>query len=110
MAAPADPRLTAFVADHLPTIVRRFAPERVIAFGSRVSGEPHRHSDLDLLIVAAAFQGVPWLDRAVAVLDAIGAPFAMDVLCYTPDEFSRKREEIGIVRTAVETGVELLAA
>lgn len=57
----------------------------------------------------ASFDGVRWLDRAVAVLTAIGAPFAMDVLCYTPEEFARKSDEIGIVRTAVETGTELYA-
>jgi hypothetical protein len=34
----------------------------------------------------------------------------MDVLCYTPVEFARKLHEIGIVRTAVETGIELHAA
>jgi uncharacterized protein len=110
MAPRTDPRLSAFVTDHLPAIVQRFAPERVIAFGSRVSGEPHLHSDLDLIVVAESFRDVHWLDRSVAVLDAIGAPFAMDVLCYTPGEFARKLDEIGIVRTAVETGVELHAA
>lgn len=110
MAERTDPRLRAFVRDHLPVIVQRFAPERVLAFGSRVSGEPHRRSDLDLVVVAEAFRDVPWLDRPVRVLEAIGAPFAMDVLCYTPEEFHRKAEEIGVVRTAVETGIELHAA
>lgn len=110
MAPRTDPRLSAFVAEHLPVIVERFAPERVLAFGSRVEGEPHRHSDLDLIVVAASFRGIPWLDRPVAVLNAIGAPFAMDVLCYTPEEFARKATEIGTVRTALETGIELHAA
>jgi hypothetical protein len=62
---------------------------------------------LDLLIVADSFREIPWLDRAFAVLTAIGAPFAMDVLCYTPEELARKADEIGIVRTALETGVQL---
>jgi len=110
VASRPDPRLNAFVDEHLPVIIETFAPTLVLAFGSRVGGEPHLHSDLDLLIVGAAFEGTPWLDRSVAVLNAIGAPFAMDVLCYTPTEFARKAEEIGIVRTAVETGTELYAA
>ncbi len=107
MATRTDPRLNAFVTEHLPVLVDQFDPSRIIAFGSRVDGEPLRYSDLDLVIVADSFRGIPWLDRAAAVLIAIGAPFAMDVLCYTPEEFARKAEEIGIVRTAVETGVEL---
>lgn len=110
MATRTDPRLKEFSDKHLPVIVERFAPARVLAFGSRVTGEPHRYSDLDLIVVADTFEGTPWLDRSVAVLNAIGAPFAMDVLCYTPEEFARKSKEIGIVRTAVETGTELYAA
>lgn len=110
MAAQSDPRLKAFIDEHLPVIVDRFAPAQVLAFGSRVHGESHRYSDLDLIVVAERFRGVPWLDRSVSVLEAIGAPFGMDVLCYTPEEFARKAQEIGIVRTAVETGVVLHAA
>ena len=107
MATRADPRLSEFMDEHLPVIVDRFDPTLVLAFGSRVGGEPHRYSDLDLIIVAESFRETRWLDRPVAVLEAIGAPFGMDLLCYTPDEFERKAEEIGIVRTAMETGREL---
>ncbi len=110
MAAHADARLTRFRDELLPVIVTRFHPERVIAFGSRVGGRPLRSSDLDLIVVARAFEGVPWLDRQVRVQEAIGAPFAMDILCYTPPEFARKRDEIGIVRTAALEGVELYPA
>lgn len=107
MVAHADPRLTRFREELLPVIVRRFAPERVIAFGSRASGQPLATSDLDLLVVARAFEQVPWVDRQPQVQEAIGAPFAMDILCYTPEEFAAKVEEFGIVRTAAQTGIEL---
>jgi uncharacterized protein len=110
MAAHDDPRLSQFRRELLPMIVQRLAPERVIAFGSRARGQALRSSDLDLLVVTAAFDGVPWLDRSVIVQDLIGAPFAMDILCYTPEEFDRKLDEIGVVRTAVHEGVELYRA
>ncbi|MFW6330908.1 MAG: nucleotidyltransferase domain-containing protein, partial [Gemmatimonadota bacterium] len=74
MAARTDPRLKAFIDEHLPVIVERFSPTRVLAFGSRVHGEPHRYSDLDLVVVAESFRDMRWLDRPVAVLEAIGAP------------------------------------
>ena len=32
----------------------------------------------------------------------------VELLCYTSEEYARKREELGIVRTATEEGVELL--
>jgi hypothetical protein len=31
----------------------------------------------------------------------------MDILCYTPEEFEKKKKQIGIVRTAVEEGIEI---
>jgi predicted nucleotidyltransferase len=110
VAAYADPRLTQFREELLPVILRRFDPDRVIAFGSRTRGEALRSSDLDLLIVARAFEGIRWIDRQVAVQNAVGAPFAMDILCYTPEEFSEKVQEFGVVRTAAETGLELYRA
>jgi predicted nucleotidyltransferase len=110
MAAHSDPRLKRFREDLLPVIVREFAPERVIAFGSRVRGQPLRTSDLDIIVVGGAFENVPWLDRSVIVQEAIGAPFAMDILCYTPDEFRRKVREFGIVQTAAGEGLELYTA
>lgn len=108
MAAQLDPRLIRFRECHLADIVRDFSPEAVIAFGSRVRGNALKHSDLDLIVVARAFENVPFIDRGVQVLTAIGAPFAMDVLCYTPEEFERKRNEIGIVRTAIAEGIDLI--
>ncbi len=110
MAANTDPRLTRFRNDCLPVIVREFRPLRVIAFGSRVRGEALKSSDLDLIVVSQRFGSMPWLDRAVSVLQAIGAPFGMDILCYTPEEFEDKLTEYGIVRSAVSEGVELYRA
>lgn len=110
MAAHTDPRLSRFCDELLPIIIRRFAPERVIAFGSRVRGDALSTSDLDVVVIAPAFEGVPWLDRAVMVQEAIGAPFAIDVLCYAPDEFERKASELGVVRAAARDGIELYRA
>ena len=43
----------------------------------------------------------------VMVILALGLSFGVDLLCYTPDEYSRKHEELGIVRTASLEGVRL---
>jgi hypothetical protein len=32
----------------------------------------------------------------------------VELLCYTPEEYARKLEELGIARTAAEEGVDLL--
>ncbi|MGQ0815538.1 MAG: nucleotidyltransferase family protein, partial [Gemmatimonadota bacterium] len=90
--------------EHLPNLVRRFKPERVIAFGSRVRGEALRHSDLDLLVVAQAFENLRWLDRSVEVINALDIRFGVDLLCYTPSEYAVKVQELGIVQTASREG------
>jgi hypothetical protein len=108
MAPDTDGRLDRFRREFLPTLIERFKPTLVVAFGSRARGEALSHSDLDLLIVSPAFCGVKWLDRPVRVIEALGLAFGVDLLCYTPAEFANKREELGIVRTATEEGIVLL--
>ena len=84
--------------------------ERAILFGSRVRGDALLSSDLDLILVSPDFEGVFFTDRPMAVVDAWdfeGAP-PLEVLCYTPEEFERKRARIGIVRTALEEGIAVV--
>jgi predicted nucleotidyltransferase len=107
-AAGADERVTRFRREVLPRLVERFQPAAVILFGSRVRGDALKDSDLDVLIVADAFRGVPWPDRPVRVAEACDIRMAVELLCYTPEEYARKREELGIVRTAAEEGLALV--
>ncbi len=107
MAQGEDPKLAAFMRDHLPRLRERFAPLRVIVFGSRARGEALSTSDLDLILVSPRFASVPFLERPVRVLESLGYPGGLELLCYTPEEFEAKREEMGIVRVAVMEGIEL---
>jgi hypothetical protein len=81
----------------------------VILFGSWARGDALVDSDLDLVIVSQKFRGLDFLERATRVLEATDLVLGADLLCYTPEEFERKREEEGIVKTAVEEGVLLEA-
>ncbi|MGH7569698.1 MAG: nucleotidyltransferase domain-containing protein [Gemmatimonadales bacterium] len=107
-AVDADVKVARFRREVLPPLVRRFRPSRVLVFGSRARGEALKHSDLDVLIVAEAFRGIKWLDRPVRVVEECDIRFGVELLCYTPEEYARKRAELGIVRTASAEGVELL--
>ena len=107
MAQDQDPKVAAFVRDHLPRLRERFAPLRVILFGSRARGEALSTSDLDLILVSPRFASVPFLERPVKILESLGYPGGLELLCYTPEEFEAKREELGIVRIAVTEGIEL---
>lgn len=103
----ADPLVRRFAARHLPKLKRRYRPLVVLVFGSRARGEALAESDLDLLVVSDRFLGIPFLERAPTLLAELDPSFAVDVLCYTPDEFARKRRELGIVSLAAEEGVRL---
>ena len=93
-------------------IRRRFPDARVILFGSRARGDALRTSDLDLIVVSRAFEGVAFTDRASMVLrvlweEGVRLGVDVDLLCYTPGEFEAKVREIGVVSEAVRYGVEL---
>ena len=44
------------------------------------------------------------------VLETLDLPFGVDLLCYTPEEYERKRGELGIVRRASEEGIVLVGS
>ena len=107
MAQTDDRKLSEFVQVHLPRLRERLAPLRVIAFVSRVRGDALSTSDLDLILVSPRFASVPFLRRPVEVLEWLGYPGALELLCYTPGEFEEKSRELGIVRVALDEGITL---
>ncbi len=109
MAEATDERVERFRRECLPALVREFRPSKVLVFGSRARGDALKDSDLDVLVVADAFRGVRWLSRSAEVLERVDVRFGIELLCYTPDEYARKVQELGIVRTAAEEGLELVA-
>lgn len=104
----ADDKVARFRAEVLPRLVARYRPNKVLVFGSRARGDALRDSDLDVLIVSAAFEGVRWLDRQGRVYEACDVHLDVELLCYTPEEYARKVEELGIVRTATAEGVAIV--
>ncbi len=108
MASKEDKRIEAFKASYLSKLIDSYRPIHVLLFGSRVQGTPLEESDLDLLVVSKSFEGIPFIQRAHRLLWTLEVPFPIEVLCYTPEEYERKRKEIGVVRIASEEGVDLL--
>lgn len=104
---------------YLQRVGDRWPIERALLWGARIADaqgagpQRERGPEFVLVLVSAAFDGVPWLERvyqAGALWDAseMGAP--ADVHCYTPPEFDRKRDSLRAVRDAAERGFDLLAA
>jgi hypothetical protein len=86
--------------------------------GARVADERgapaqrERGPEFVLILVSAAYDGMPWLERvyqAGSLWDALEMGAPADVHCYTPAEFERKRTTLPIVTRTVADGLDLLA-
>ncbi len=99
--------LEPFVYEFAQALKREFDAERVILFGSRARGDWLKESDYDFVIVSRWFEDVHFLDRPVPLYKYWHAWPGVELLCYTPREFEKKRREIGVVREAAKEGIEL---
>jgi len=99
------------VVDEIEKFVKRVKEvirvEKVIVFGSRARGDYLEDSDVDLVIVSSDFEGVPFYERMDRLILLWESPLDLEVLCYTPEEFKMKQEEIGIVSQALKEGIEI---
>ena len=70
-------------------LIRKYAPSKIILFGSAARGEYDKVNDLDFLILK---QDVPsrGLDRMRELDDLIDRNMAVDMLVYRPDEFEHR--------------------
>jgi predicted nucleotidyltransferase len=81
----------------LPKVLQAHGAQAAYLFGSHARGEAAPDSDIDLIVVAASHR--PFVDRFLDFRDVwLGAPAAVDMLIYTPEEFSRQRRSNRFVR------------
>ncbi len=102
---------------YLARVGDRWPIERALLGGARVDdakGAPpqrERGPEYIVVLVAAAFGGMPWLERvyqASSLWDALEMGAPADVHCYTPGEYERKREMLAIVQRVDAGGIDLL--
>jgi hypothetical protein len=103
---------------YLDRVGDRWPIETAVLGGARVADErgapPQRERGPEyvLILVSSAYDGMPWLERvyhAGALWDALEMGAPADVHCYTPAEFERKRVSLAAVRSAADSGLDLLA-
>jgi len=99
--------LEKFRREALPMIIHHFRPEKVLVFGSRARGTASRESDLDIIIIADRFAGIPFIERMPRMLKLVPFPKHVDYLCYTPDEFRRLNHTSSILIDAMDAPIEL---
>ena len=83
-------------------VAERFAPEKIILFGSHAYGTPHEDSDVDILVVMPARNE---LDQAVRIRLAVDYRFPLDLLVRTPRNLAwRLAEGDSFLREIVSKG------
>jgi predicted nucleotidyltransferase len=70
----------------LPIIIEHLKPEQILLFGSLTSKHLHEWSDIDLVIVQQT--KLPFFERTKQALKLIRPKVGVDLLIYTPEEFS----------------------
>ena len=103
---------------YLERVDDRWRLQGALLGGARVADErgapPQRERgpEFVLILVYAAYDGMPWLERvyqAGSLWDALEMGAPADVHCYTPAEFERKRVLLRTVREAAEQGLDLMS-
>lgn len=82
----------------------------LVLFGSRAEGETRAWSDVDLIVVSPAFEGLPHIDRAAEARRHWQVHVPMDLVCYTPEEFEALQGQASLVEAALRDGREIGAA
>ena len=108
-----DKKVKYFVQKYLDKIQEVYEPQQIWLWGSRAYGTPHEYSDIDLIVVSESFANVRFIQRMPSFLRKLGlvtdtSVEVLDVLCYTPEEFERKKNQISIVREAVRKGIQIV--
>lgn len=93
-------------------LIDAYRPEKIILFGSYAYGEPHKDSDIDLLIIKKTSR--PFIDRLVQVRKILTDPnrsVPLETIVLTPEELNA-RLRIGdqFIQEIVTRGEVLYAA
>jgi hypothetical protein len=99
------------VGDRWPLAGARLGGARV-ADARGAPAQRERGPEYVVVLVSAAYDGVPWLERvyvAGSLWDAAEMGARAEVHCYTPPELARRVASLRVVRETVHDGVDLLA-
>ena len=86
---------------------RKYNIDKMLLFGSRARGDWLYNSDVDLLVISKDFEGEKYVNRSADILAYWDEAIDLEVICYTPHEFEKKKNQIGIVSQAAKEGIAL---
>ena len=83
--------LLAAIEEMVPKIIEKYAPEKIILFGSLATDQINENSDIDLIIIKKTNKRP--LDRQKELLKLVEPRIATDFFIYTPTEFDKCEKE-----------------
>lgn len=95
------------VNHYIDTLKEKIKVEGVFLFGSYAYGAPTKHSDVDLAVISSNFNRKNFDERLDFLADArdkIACQIAMDIVGYTPKEFSDIEKYSAIMAYAKKYG------
>ena len=75
----------------LPLLIEHLKPEQILLFGSLANQNLNEWSDIDLVVIHHT--KLPFFERTKQALKLIHPKVGVDLLIYTPEEFSRLSKE-----------------
>ncbi len=108
-----DKKVNYILENYLDKIKEIFAPKEIWLWGSRIYGHSDLYSDIDMIIVSDKFKRIRFLKRRSTFLKRTGLLYdkkaeAVDAICYTPEEFERKKNSLGLISEALKKGVRIV--
>lgn len=100
-------KVMVILKEYLKKIKNKFRLEKSILFGSRARDDWLLNSDVDLILVSKDFAKFKFRQRMGELLEDWDEDIDLEVIAYTPEEFEKKKNQIGIVRQAVKEGIEI---
>lgn len=96
------------IKDFIKKVRKKYKIEKAILFGSRARGDNFNDSDYDVIIISPDFRNIFFTERIAKMYDLWKHyPLEVEPICYTPEEFEKKKKQIGIVQQAVKEGIEI---
>jgi predicted nucleotidyltransferase len=103
-----DKEINRFLDKYEASIKKIYSPQGLWFFGSRTTGRAKENSDIDMIVVSDKFKGTKFINRMGEFLKRFDFPRHIDAICYTPEEFEKKKKEIGFVSEALQNGLNTL--
>lgn len=102
-----------FLKKYLEALKHSFHPQELWLWGSYVYGKPREDSDLDVVLVSKDFEKYRFIRRSSEVTNRLQIWADkeipdVDFLCYTPEEFKKKKAQISLVREIAQKGIKII--